>query len=66
MMDLKNGWSVVSLVEFLIILFITLGVLDKSKVQKILKYTSRLSSQQGRDVIGDNSINEKWVWLEEE
>jgi hypothetical protein len=56
----------VSLVEFLIILFITLGVLDKSKVQKILKFTSRLSSQQGRDVIGDNSINQKWVWLEEE
>jgi len=56
----------VSLVEFLIIFFITLGVLDKSKVQKILKYTSRLSSQQGRDVIGDNSINQKWVWLEEE
>jgi len=56
----------VSLVEFLIILFITLGVLDNSKVQKILKYTSRLSSQQGRDVIGDNSINQKWVWLEEE
>jgi hypothetical protein len=56
----------VSLVEFLIILFISLGVLDKSKVQKILKYTSILSSQQGRDVIGDNSINEKWVWLEEE
>ena len=55
-----------SLVEFLIILFITLGVLDKSKVQKILKYTSRLSSQQERDVIGDNSINQKWVWLEEE
>ena len=39
-----------SLVEFLIVLFITLGVLDKSKVQKILKYTSRLSTQQGRDV----------------
>ena len=55
-----------SLVEFLIILFITLGVLDKSKVQKILKYTSRLSSQQGRDVLGDNSINQKWIWLEEE
>ena len=55
-----------SLVEFLIIFFITLGVLDKSKVQKILKYTSRLSSQQERDVIGDNSINQKWVWLEEE
>ena len=55
-----------SLVEFLIILFITLGVLDKSKVQKILKYASRLSSQQERDVIGDNSIDQKWVWLEEE
>mgnify|MGYP001167832586 FL=1 len=55
-----------SLVEFLIILFITLGVLDKSKVQKILKYTSGLNSQQGRDVIGDNSIEQKWVWLEEE
>ena len=55
-----------SVVEFLIILFIALGVLDKTKVQKILKYTSRLNSQQGRDVIGDNSINQKWVWLEEE
>ncbi len=55
-----------SLVEFLIVLFITLGVLDKSKVQRILKYTSRFNSQQGRDVIGDNSIDQKWVWLEEE
>ena len=55
-----------SIVEFIIILFISLGILDKSKIKKILKYSSKLSSQQGRDVIGDNSIDEKWVWLEEE
>ncbi len=55
-----------SIVEFIIILFITLGILDKSKIKKILKYSSKLSSQQDRDVIGDNSIDQKWVWLEEE
>jgi hypothetical protein len=55
-----------SLLELLIIIFLTLGILDKSKIQKILKFTSSLNSQQNRDVIGDNSMDEKWVWLEEE
>lgn len=53
-----------SLIELVIIVLLALGLLDKSKVSKAIKFLSNNTSN--REIIGDNSIEEKWVWIEEE
>ena len=55
-----------SLVELVIILFLSLGLLDKDKVGKVFQFLNNSKSDQVRKVIGDNTIEQKWVWLEEE
>jgi len=55
-----------SLVELIIILFMSLGMLDKDKVSKIFKLFNSPKSDQVRKVIGDDTIEENWIWLEEE
>ena len=54
-----------SLIELVIIVLLALGLLDKSKVSKAIKFLSNNNSLN-REIIGDDSIEEKWVWLEEE
>ena len=53
-----------SFIELSIILLISLGILDKDKLIKIYKFLT--SNKQSIEIIGDKSINEKWVWIEEE
>ena len=53
-----------SLIELVVIVLLALGLLDKSKVSKTIKFLSNNSSN--REIIGDDSIEEKWVWKEEE
>ena len=55
-----------SLVELVIIIFLSLGLLDKDKVSKLLQFFNSSKSDQVRKVIGDDTIEQKWVWLEEE
>tara|TARA_Y100000816_G_scaffold262913_1_gene220900 strand:- start:522 stop:692 length:171 start_codon:yes stop_codon:yes gene_type:complete len=55
-----------SLIEFLIIIFISLGILDKEKIRKFFRVFNSSESDQVRKVIGDKTIKQKWVWLEEE
>ena len=55
-----------SLIEFLIIIFISLGILDKEKIRKFSRVFNSSESDQVRKVIGDKTIKQKWVWLEEE
>ena len=55
-----------SLVELTIIVFLSLGLLDKDKVTKIFKLFNSPKSNQVRKVIGDDTIEENWIWLEEE
>ena len=55
-----------SLIELIIVIFLTLGLIDKNKLSSILTFLKNDNLKQKRDVIGDNSINEKWIWLEEE
>ena len=38
---------------------------DRSKVSKAIKFLSNDNSLN-REIIGDDSIEEKWVWIEEE
>ena len=54
-----------SFIELIIIVFLALGLLDKSKVSKAIKFLSNDYSSN-REIIGDDSIEEKWVWIEEE
>ena len=54
-----------SLIELVIIVLISLGLLDKSKLSKAVKFLSNNDSLK-REIIGDESIEEKWVWIEEE
>lgn len=53
-----------SFIELSIILLISLGILDKDKLMKAYKFLT--SNGQSTEIIGDKSINEKWVWIEEE
>ena len=55
-----------SLIELTIIIFISLGILDKEKIVKFFRVFNIANSDQVRKVIGDESIEQKWVWLEEE
>ena len=55
-----------SLIELIIIIFISLGILDKDKIGKFFRVFNSSSSDQVRKVIGDETIEQKWVWLEEE
>ena len=54
-----------SFIELIIILLLALGLLDKSKVSKAIKFLSNNNSSN-REIIGDDSVEEKWVWIEEE
>ena len=54
-----------SLIELVVIALLALGLLDKSKVSKAIKFLSSNNSSN-REIIGDDSIEEKCVWLEEE
>ena len=55
-----------SLIELTIIIFISLGILDKYKIGKLFRVINSSNSDQVRKVIGDETIEQKWVWLEEE
>ena len=55
-----------SLIELTIIIFISLGVLDREKIRKIFQLFNTSKSDQIRKVIGDETIEQKWIWLEEE
>ena len=52
-----------SLVEFLVIVFITLGVFDKSKILSYYQKLIKLQKGQERLTVGDSSIEESWIWI---
>ena len=54
-----------SLIELLVIVIISLGIFDKSKILFYFNKFTKLQNGQGRQVIGDNSIDENWIWLDE-
>ena len=53
-----------SFIELLIILLITLGIVDKKKLQNL--YTTFKNIQYGpkREIIGDESIEQNWTWID--
>jgi len=54
-----------SLVEFLVIVFISLGVFDKSKILSYYQKLIKLQKGQERLTVGDSSIDESWIWIEQ-
>ena len=54
-----------SLVEFLVIVFISLGVFDKSKILSYYQKVIKLQKGQERLTVGDSSIEESWIWIEQ-
>jgi hypothetical protein len=54
-----------SLVEFLVIVFISLGVFDKSKILSYYQKIIKLQKGQERLTVGDSSIEESWIWIEQ-
>ena len=52
-----------SLTELLIILFISLGIVDKERVKKFMEIFQNFNEGPTRKVIGDSSINQKWKWI---
>ena len=54
-----------SLIELLVIVIISLCIFDKSKILFYFNKFTKLQNGQGRQVIGDNSIDENWIWLNE-
>ena len=54
-----------SLVEFLVIVFISLGGFDKSKILSYYQKLIKLQKGQERLTVGDSSIEESWIWIEQ-
>jgi hypothetical protein len=54
-----------SLVEFFVIVFISLGVFDKSKILSYYQKLIKLQKGQERLTVGDSSIEESWIWIEQ-
>ena len=54
-----------SLVEFLVIVFISLGVFDKSKILSYYQKLIKLQKGQERLTVGDSSIEESWICIEQ-
>jgi hypothetical protein len=55
-----------SLTELVIIIFISVGILDKKKLKKYLEIFSDFNKGPTRKIIGDSSLNENWKWIGEE
>ena len=55
-----------SLTELLIILFISLGIVDKKRIKKLMDTFQNFNEVPTRKVIGDSSLNQKWEWIENE
>ncbi len=53
-----------SFLELIIILLITLGIIDKKKLQIIYNTFKNIQNSPKREIIGDESLEEKWTWID--
>ena len=49
-----------------LILQLSFGFLNGDKIKKLFQVFDSSKSDQIRKVIGDETIEQKWIWLEEE
>ena len=55
-----------TLTELVLILFVSLGILDKKKLKRYFDTLSDFNKGPSRTIIGDSSLNENWKWIGEE
>ena len=53
-----------SFIELIIILIITLGITDKNKIQNLYRTLKKYQSGPNREIVGDISLDEKWIWID--
>ena len=53
-----------SFIELIIILLISIGITDKNKIKKIYKTLTRIQNIPSRKIVGDQSLEEKWIWVD--
>ena len=53
-----------SFIELIIILIITLGITDKTKIQNLYRTLKKYQSGPKREIVGDISLDEKWIWID--
>ena len=46
--------------------FISLGIVDKKRIKKLMDTFQNFNEGPTRKVIGDSSLNQKWEWIENE
>ena len=53
-----------SFIELIIILVMTIGIVDKNKIQRIYTKFKKIQSGPIRKIVGDESLEEKWIWVD--
>ena len=53
-----------SFIQLLIIIYIAIGILDKNKIQSIYKTVKRIQNGPSRKIVGDESLEENWIWID--
>tara|TARA_B100000700_G_scaffold83267_1_gene93805 strand:+ start:4966 stop:5151 length:186 start_codon:yes stop_codon:yes gene_type:complete len=53
-----------SLIELIIILLITLGIVDKRKLQRFYETFKNIQNGPKREIIGDESLEQEWTWID--
>jgi len=53
-----------SFIELLIILLISIGITDKNKIKKIYKTLTKIQNGPSRKIVGDQSLEEQWIWID--
>ena len=53
-----------SFIELIIILLITLGIVDKKKLQRLYGTIKNIQNGPKREIIGDESLEQEWTWID--
>ena len=53
-----------SFIELIIILLITLGLVDKKKLQSLYGTIKNIQNGPKREIIGDESLEQEWTWID--
>ena len=53
-----------SFIELIIILLITLGIVDKKKLQSLYRTIKNIQNGPKREIIGDESLEQEWTWVD--
>ena len=53
-----------SFIELIIIFLITLGIVDKKKLQNLYNTFKNIQNGPKREIIGDKSLEQEWTWID--